>query len=87
MQKNKISIKTYTETALAAQKLGIEVNAGHDLSLDNLGRFISEVPGCTEVSIGHAITADALIMGWNAAVNAYLTAIKYGQKAASDKAA
>jgi len=53
--------------------------------LDNLGKFIRIIPECDEVSIGHAITADALTMGWNAAVNAYLTAIKFGQKAAKEK--
>ncbi len=80
-----ISIETYTQTALSAEKLGLEINAGHDLSLDNLGRFVTAIPTCAEVSIGHAITADALIMGWNGAVNAYLMAIKYGQKASQEK--
>lgn len=84
---NQISLETYVQTAIEAQKAGLEINAGHDLSLDNLGRFITAIPACAEVSIGHAITADALIMGWNGAVNAYLTAIKYGQKAAKEKAA
>jgi pyridoxine 5-phosphate synthase len=76
----KIGLKTYTDTALAAQEVGLEINAGHDLSLDNLAAFIAEIPDCVEVSIGHAITADALKMGWPAAVTAYLAAINYGQK-------
>ncbi len=72
-----ISLKTYTHTALVAQDADIDVNAGHDLSLDNLAKFLIAVPNCAEVSIGHAITADALKMGWNPAVNAYLSAIGY----------
>lgn len=82
-----VDVKTYAQTALAAKEAGLEVNAGHDLSLDNLGQFIRHLPECAEVSIGHAITADALKMGWTGAVKAYLTAIEYGQKMAQDKAA
>ena len=77
---NEIDITKYTETAQIAKKLNIEVNAGHDLCLDNLGLFITNVPECVEVSIGHAITADALKMGWHGAVIAYLTAIEFGHK-------
>lgn len=82
-----VPLENYVETAIQAQRAGIEINAGHDLSLDNLGRFISKIPACSEVSIGHAITADALKMGWNAAITAYLTAIEYGHKVSKDKAA
>lgn len=82
-----ISLETYAQSALTAQELGLEINAGHDLNLDNLGAFITAIPACAEVSIGHAITADALKMGWHGAVIAYLTAIEYGQKAASANAA
>lgn len=81
------SLDAYIKTAQAALEADIKVNAGHDLSLDNLGRFITNIPECAEVSIGHAITNDALIMGWHAAVNAYLMAITYGQKAAKEKIA
>jgi pyridoxine 5-phosphate synthase len=69
-------------TAEAARKAGLGINAGHDLTIDNLGRFIAAIPDCAEVSIGHAITADALMMGWRGAVSAYLTAIAYGLKSA-----
>jgi pyridoxine 5-phosphate synthase len=62
----------YTSSARRAQALGLGVNAGHDLNLHNLGHFCRSVPGVLEVSIGHAITADALDMGWSAAVRAYL---------------
>ncbi len=72
----------YVETARVAKQAGLGLNAGHDLNLDNLARFIAAIPECDEVSIGHAITADALKMGWTGAVSAYLTAIQYGQKTA-----
>lgn len=72
----------YVETARVAREAGLGINAGHDLNLDNLARFIAAIPECDEVSIGHAITADALKMGWTGAVSAYLTAIQYGQKTA-----
>lgn len=72
----------YVRTAEAARKSALGINGGHDLTIDNLGRFIAAIPDCAEVSIGHAITADALMMGWRGAVTAYLTAIEYGQKSA-----
>lgn len=72
----------YIETAHAAKQAGLGINAGHDLNLDNLARFIAAIPDCDEVSIGHAITSDALNMGWAGAVSAYLTAIRYGLKSA-----
>ncbi len=75
----------YVRTAEAAKEEGLGINAGHDLNLDNLSRFICDVPQCAEVSIGHAITADALKFGWNGAVAAYLTAIEFGQKRAADR--
>lgn len=71
-----ISIDDYARTAEEALKNGIEVNAGHDLTLDNLPPFVKAIPDCSEVSIGHAITSDALLMGWDNAVKAYLEALK-----------
>jgi len=65
----------FAATARAASGLGLGVNAGHDLSLANLGAFLSCVPGVLEVSIGHAITAEALAMGMAPAVKAYLEII------------
>lgn len=65
----------YAETAQACKKLGIDVNAGHDLNLDNLAAFLGHIPNCMEVSIGHAITDDALKLGWGEAVKAYLKII------------
>ncbi|HKX27941.1 MAG TPA: pyridoxine 5'-phosphate synthase [Blastocatellia bacterium] len=64
----------YAEAAKAAQAAGLGVNAGHDLNLQNLGRFC-EIPGILEVSIGHALVADALEMGLSEAVRAYLRAV------------
>lgn len=57
--------------ARMAQLAGLGVNAGHDLNLQNLGQFCS-IPGILEVSIGHALIADALEIGLPAAVRAYL---------------
>ena len=66
----------YAAAARRAQQLGLGVNAGHDLNLANLGHFCAMVPNVLEVSIGHAITADALELGWDAAVRTYLTVIE-----------
>jgi pyridoxine 5-phosphate synthase len=70
-----IMLGRYAEAALAAGQAGLGVNAGHDLSLDNLPPFCRAVPQLVEVSIGNAITADALRLGFPAAVSAYLRAI------------
>lgn len=82
-----VPLENYAQTALAAVEAGLEINAGHDLNLDNLARFIAAVPDCAEVSIGHAITDDALKMGWPAAVQAYLTALDYGHRSIEKKKA
>ena len=74
------SLKSYIETAKLALQNDIGINAGHDLSLDNLAAFITAIPHCAEVSIGHALISDALTMGWNGTIAAYLTAIEYGHK-------
>ncbi len=65
-------LQQYAYAARAAVDAGLGVNAGHDLNLDNLGRFLAEVPGVLEVSIGHALIADALEMGLSNAVKEYL---------------
>jgi pyridoxine 5-phosphate synthase len=64
------------QAAEAATEAGLGVNAGHDLNLDNLPAFCQAIPQLVEVSIGHAITADALRIGFPAAVEAYLRALK-----------
>lgn len=63
------------DTARAAQAAGLGVNAGHDLTLANLPEFQAAVPGVAEVSIGHGITADALLMGFAEAVRQYRAAL------------
>ena len=65
--------QTYKAAATAARELGLEVNAGHDLNLANLPRFAT-IEGIAEVSIGHALIGDALVMGWEKTVKAYLKA-------------
>ena len=64
--------RRYAQAAKAAQDAGLGVNAGHDLNLDNLGPFLAAVPGVLEVSIGHALIAEALETGLARTVQAYL---------------
>ncbi len=66
------SLTRYSAAAQAAQQVGLGVNAGHDLNLDNLGPFLSAVPHIEEVSIGHALIADALELGMSEAVRRYV---------------
>ena len=66
------AIKPYIETALEAQKYGLGINAGHDLSLENLKYFADHIPNLLEVSIGHALISEALYMGLENTVQAYL---------------
>ena len=66
----------YRAAAQAALDAGMGVNAGHDLNRDNLTRFLAEVPGVNEVSIGHALIADALELGYTATVTDYLRCIE-----------
>lgn len=63
------------KTAQAAASQGLVVNAGHDLNLKNIPPLIAAVPGLAEASIGHELTADALEMGFAAAVTAYAKAL------------
>ena len=62
--------------------VGLGVNAGHDLNRANLGRFLAAVPGVLEVSIGHALIADALELGMAETVRAYLRCIRRPDRAA-----
>lgn len=71
----------YARAAQAALDAGLEVNAGHDLNRDNLAAFVAQVPGVAEVSIGHALIADALELGYAATVQAYLACIDQGMQA------
>jgi pyridoxine 5-phosphate synthase len=65
----------FAATAEAALQVGLGINAGHDLNRDNLTAFLRAVPGVQEVSIGHALIADALELGYAETVRAYLRAI------------
>ena len=62
-------------TAARAAALGLVVNAGHDLNLDNLPGLVAAMPHLAEASIGHELTADALVVGFAAAVRAYKAAL------------
>jgi pyridoxine 5-phosphate synthase len=66
-------------TARAAADRGFVINAGHDLNLHNLPPLIARIPGLAETSIGHELTADALVMGFAAAVGAYVKALTAAQ--------
>lgn len=65
-------LQRFAAAAQAALDAGLEINAGHDLNRDNLVAFVQRVPGVLEVSIGHALIADALELGYASTVRAYL---------------
>lgn len=66
------AIAPYIKAAKAAQKVGLGLNAGHDLDLDNLKYFAQNIPGLLEVSIGHALICDALYYGLENTIQMYL---------------
>ncbi|MCZ2498306.1 pyridoxine 5'-phosphate synthase [Xylophilus sp. Kf1] len=70
-----VQLKRFAAAARAAADNGLGVNAGHDLNRDNLTPFLRAVPQVREVSIGHALIADALEMGYTETVKAYLKSI------------
>jgi len=74
-QKEKV-IMPFREAAIAAEELGIGVNAGHDLNLQNLKYFKENIPNLLEVSIGHALVSDALYLGLENTVQLYLRQLK-----------
>ena len=69
------AIEPFVKAANKADELGIEINAGHDLNLENLKFFATNIPNLKEVSIGHALIADALNYGMENTVNLYLRAL------------
>lgn len=73
---NKNGIKPYTECAILANELGLGINAGHDLSLDNITFFKQNIPDLLEVSIGHALISEALYLGLENVVGMYLHRLK-----------
>lgn len=77
------TLQQFISAAHTANQVGLEVNAGHDLNLDNLGPLLQAIPQITEVSIGHAFTSDALEIGYQAATRAYLAVIDSVRQAIS----
>lgn len=73
---NKDGIQPYVEAAHIANQLELGINAGHDLSLDNIQYFKQNIPGLLEVSIGHALIAESLYLGLENVVNMYLQKLK-----------
>ncbi|MBN2635546.1 MAG: pyridoxine 5'-phosphate synthase [Prolixibacteraceae bacterium] len=70
------AIEPFIAAAKAAEKMDIEVNAGHDLNLDNLNYFYNRIPNLKEVSIGHALIADALYLGLEITIQKYLNCLR-----------
>jgi len=73
---NKSAIKPYTACAELANTLGLGVNAGHDLSLENIKFFKEHIPGLLEVSIGHALISESLYLGIENVIQMYLQKLK-----------
>ncbi|MCF7559221.1 pyridoxine 5'-phosphate synthase [Sabulilitoribacter multivorans] len=73
---NKDAIKPYFESAQLANNLGLGINAGHDLSLDNIKFFKDNIPNLLEVSIGHALVAESLYLGVENVIQMYLHKLK-----------
>ncbi len=71
-QDKELALKPYFETAQKATEFGLGINAGHDLSLENLKYFSDNIPNLLEVSIGHALISEALYLGMENTVQAYL---------------
>ena len=70
------AIRPFVEAAQKAKSLGLGLNAGHDLSLENLAYFHQQIPWLDEVSIGHALICDALYLGLQETITRYLTQLK-----------
>ena len=73
---NKAGIEPYVSAAKLAHELHLGINAGHDLSLDNIQYFKQNIPNLLEVSIGHALICEALYLGLDNVVNMYLQKLK-----------
>ncbi|NMH87600.1 pyridoxine 5'-phosphate synthase [Flavivirga algicola] len=69
-------IKPYVDSAMLANTLGLGINAGHDLSLENIEFFKKNIPGLLEVSIGHALIAESLYLGVENVIQMYLRKLK-----------
>lgn len=73
--KEEETLSVYKRVAQTMNHLGIELNAGHDLNLDNLSHFVKEIPTIKEVSIGHALICDALNFGMKETISRYLACL------------
>ena len=73
---NEKGIEPYIKSAIRANELGLGINAGHDLSLDNIQFFKQNIPNLLEVSIGHALVAESLYLGFDNVINMYLSRLK-----------
>ncbi len=73
---NKKGIQPYVATANLANELELGINAGHDLSLENIEYFKQNIPNLLEVSIGHALISEAIYLGLNNVINMYLNKLK-----------
>lgn len=71
-----LAIKPYIEAAKIAEKVGLGLNAGHDLNLDNLKYLVTHIPNILEVSIGHALICDALYYGLENTIRLYLNQLR-----------
>lgn len=71
-----LAVKPFVEAAIVANEMGLGINAGHDLSLENLRYFVNNVPGVLEVSIGHALISEALYFGLENTVQMYLNQLR-----------
>jgi pyridoxine 5-phosphate synthase len=71
-----VAVKPYVESARIAQEVGLGINAGHDLNLDNLNFLARSLPRLDEVSIGHALVCDALYFGLENTIQLYLRALR-----------
>ena len=73
---NEKAIEPFVKAAIRANELGLGINAGHDLSLDNIKFFKDHIPNLLEVSIGHALVSESLYLGFENVVNMYLNKLK-----------
>ena len=73
---NKDGVKQYTEAAILAHELGLGINAGHDLNLENIKFFKQNIPNLAEVSIGHALISESIYLGIQNVVSMYIDRLK-----------
>ncbi len=76
LKNREVSVIDYVNASIYAKEIGIEVNAGHDLDLNNLRYFKKSIPHIYEVSIGHALVSDALYLGLEKSIKSYLSCLK-----------